>query len=87
MPMGLHIRYRIIVVKIDKNYKKKWNGFKIHIITLNQRTFFLCVKLKKVTFGRTVSVSTNLVSLCINNYFGEKKYFSIAVFSWEEPDL
>lgn len=70
MPMGLHIRYRIIVVKIDKKYKKvKWFQNPYHHIEPKNIFFFL----KKVTFGRTVSVSTNLVSLCINNYFGEKK--------------
>ena len=41
MPMGLHIRYRIIVVKIDKNYKKvKWFQNPYHHIEPKNIFFF-----------------------------------------------
>ena len=47
MPMGLHIRYRIIVVKIDKKYKKvKFQNPYHH--TEPKKIFFVRKKKKKL---------------------------------------
>ena len=49
MPMGLHIRYRIIVVKIDKNYKKSEMVSKSISSHWTKEHFFVC-KIEKSYF-------------------------------------